>query len=320
MTKVHRPFDVRLVTVFLQAARDKSFTRAGERLNMTPSAVSKAISRLEEDLGATLLRRSPRAVFLTPAGVRFLEEAERLTLAVERARSVVVDRADESRRRLRVALPLALGRSEVAPHLPLLVERFPNVDFEYLLVSNGQIDPVEHEIDAALWVGGEPLSDARYVCENVVDVEAVLCAAPSYLEQFGWPDSVASLDSHRTLGAIDEQAKRITPWRFHSGGQTVTHAPGFGIVSNSIEVLLSLTVAGSGILHSPYYLVADLIRQNRLQIVLPEHRPEAIPLHIVYARSRAADPELVAFIELLMDVLERQRPGGSRALRLELVS
>lgn len=315
MTKIHRPFDVRLVTVFLQAARDRSFTRAGERLNMTPSAVSKAISRLEEDLGAALLRRSPRAVFLTPAGVRFLEEAERLTLAVERARRAAVEHADESRRRLRAALPLAFGRLEVAPHLPLFVERFPHVDVEYLLISNGQIEPAEHDIDVALWLGAAPFSDARYVCETVTEVEAVLCASPDYLEQFGNPDSVASLDGHRTLGAIDETTKRTMPWSFLSGGQTVSHAPSFGFVSNSIEVLLSLALAGSGILHTPYYLVADLIRQNRLQVVLPDHRPEPVEVQIVYARSRAADPELVAFVELLRDVLGRQRPGGGRVGR-----
>ena len=317
MTKIHRPFDLRLISVFLQVARDKSFTRAGERLNMTASAVSKAIGRLEEDLGASLLRRSPRAVFLTPAGVRFLEEAERLTLAAERARSVVVDRTAESRRHLRAALPLALGRMEVAPQLPLFIERFPHVHLEYLLISNGQLDPVEHAVDVALWVGGDPLSDARFVCESLAEVEAVLCAAPAYLEQFGRPDSVASLDSHRTMGAIDETTKRIMPWRFHRGGQLVVHQPDFGVMSNSIEVLLSLALAGGGILHTPYYLVADLIRQNRLQLVLPDHRPEAIQMQIVYARSRAADPELVAFVDLLSEVLERQRPGGLRSSRLE---
>ena len=315
MTKVHRPFDVRLVTVFMQAARDRSFTRAGERLNMTPSAVSKAISRLEEDLGAVLLRRNPRSVFLTPAGVRFLEEAERLTLAVERARSVVADRASATRRRLRVALPLALGRIEVAPQLPLFVERFPNVDFEYLLISNGQLDPLEHEVDVGLWVGGVPFADARYVCDSVADVDAVLCASPAYLEQFGWPESVAALDAHRTLGAIDETTKRIMPWRFHSGGQTISHQPRFGFVSNSIEVLLSLAVAGSGILHTPFYLAADHIRQNRLQLVLPDLRPEAVRVQIVYARSRAADPEVTAFLELLIEVLERQRSGAGRLPR-----
>src|ERR1700677_3582420 len=153
MTNIHRWIDMRGIAVFVQAAHDGNFTVTAERLNMTQSAVSKSIVRLERELGATLFRRSPRAIVLTTAGALFLEEAERLKAAAERARNVLNDRGTLPQRKLRIALPILFGRSEIGPRLPLFAERFPTIILEALLINNGQIDLLERKIDVAMQIG-----------------------------------------------------------------------------------------------------------------------------------------------------------------------
>ncbi len=303
---------MRGIGVFLQAARDGNFTITAERLNMTQSAVSKAISRLEAELGATLFRRSPRAIVLTAEGALFLKEAERLKAAAERARNVLKEQASLPQRRLRIAMPIHFGRSEVGPRLPLFAEQFPTIQLECLLVNNGQIDLLEREIDVALQIGTAAVPHRQLVSETIAQLDTVLCASPRYLERYGPPESIADLAKHRTLGGIDEVGDRIMPWRFKKAGKPLSHKPGFSLVTNSIEVLLNMALAGCGITHLPYYLAAESLRQGRLQVVLPRQELELIPVRIICAPDRADDPEVKALVTMLKEVTDQQPMGYLR--------
>ncbi|MFA5630182.1 MAG: LysR family transcriptional regulator [Porticoccaceae bacterium] len=309
MKNIHSSLDFRSTAIFIQAARDGSFTRAAEHLFMTPSAVSKAINRLEEDLGVKLLSRTPRAVTLTPAGSRFFEEAERLALAVERARSAVRDHSILARRRLRSVLPIHFGRTEIAPHLPLFAERHPEVDLEYLIVNNGQMDLVAQDVDVALIVGGRFDLDPAYLCKNMATHDMVMCASPLYLQRFGTPDTIADLDAHRTLGAIDEGIGDVMPWALNYNGRPIEHLPRFNMLSNSIDVLLRMAVAGSGIVLLPDYIARDGLQSGNLCVVLPDHRPEPQRIQILQRRSRAGDPDVMAFVELLETAIAQRKPA-----------
>ena len=312
MTNIHRWIDTRSVHVFLEAARDGNFTITAERLNMTQSAVSKAISRLETELGARLFRRSPRAIALTTEGALFLEEAERLKLAAERARDVLRDRTAIPTRKLSVALPMHFGRSEIGPKLPLFAERFPTIQLEYLLVNNGQIDLLEREIDVALQFAAEIRPHPQLLSETIAHLDLVLCAAPQYLERHGKVDTMADLERHRTLGGIDEVSGRVMTWQFKKGRHSIGQQLEFNFVTNSIEVLLDMALAGCGIVSLPYYLAAEPIRQGRLQIVLPKREPELIAVQINYLRRRAHDPEVKAFIALIREIIGQQQSGYLR--------
>jgi len=312
MTNVHRWIDMRGIAVFVQAAHDGNFTVTAERLNMTQSAVSKSIIRLERELGATLFRRSPRAIVLTTAGALFLEEAERLKAAAERARNVLNDRGTLPQRKLRIALPIHFGRSEIGPRLPLFAERFPTIILEALLINNGQIDLLERKIDVAMQIGNVAPPHRLLTGETIAQLDTVLCASPGYVERYGTPETVADLAKHRTLGGIDEVGDRIMPWRFNKAGKPFSHKPDFNLATNSIEVLLNMALAGCGITHLPYYLAAESIRQGRLQIIMPRQELELIPVQIVCARSRADDPEVKAMITLLKGVIDQQPMGYLR--------
>jgi LysR family transcriptional regulator for bpeEF and oprC len=306
MTKIHSSLDTKAMMVFLQAARAGSFTLAAERLNMTPSAVSKSISRLETELGATLLRRNPRSVTLTPEGTRFFKEAEQLSLAIERARGAVAARSNNAQSRLRVTLPMHFGRTQVLPHLPRFLERHPEVRAEYLLI-NGQLDPIEHGIDIALWFSAGAWIDSRLVITNAATFATVLCAAPAYLERYGTPGKIIELDQHRTLGGVDEKTGRLLPWIFNDGNRQFLHQPQVSVASNSIDLIFSMALDGCGIVYLPDYLADEAVRQGHLRIILPNYQLEPSIAQIVHARARSGDPEVIAFIALLTQIIQMRR-------------
>ncbi|MBB37108.1 MAG: hypothetical protein CME88_00075 [Hirschia sp.] len=309
MTKLHPSLDIRALTAFVTVAHQTSFKRAAVAMCMSPSAISKLISRLELNLGVQLMNRSPRAVSLTAEGIRLLGEAERLLLQVERTRSAVVGKDQQHRRKLRVACPIHFGRHEIVPKLPAYIKQFPSIEIEFQLLRNGRVDLDSEHIDIALRVGGdkddEP--DINFITSEVAAFETVLCAAPNYLEAFGVPSTIASLDSHRTLGGIHEDRDEMIPWNFRSGGQYYSHTPRFDFVSNSIEVLLDLAISGCGILHLPKYLSVPALQQGRIVTVL-EHEPLApIRVQVMHSRTRSGEPEIIAFLELISQAISHVR-------------
>ena len=102
------------------------------------------------------------------------------------------------------------------------------------------------------------------------------------------------------------------PWRFKKSGQAFSHKPDFNLVTNSIEILLNMAIAGCGIAHLPYYIAAEVIREGRLQIILPRQALDLLPVQIIYARDRADDAEVKALVALIKEVINQQPTGYLR--------
>jgi DNA-binding transcriptional LysR family regulator len=311
MKNIHSMLDLHAVSVFLQAARAGSFTQAGKQLCISPSAVSKAISRLENDLGQTLLIRTPRQVSLTPAGYRFFEEAEQLVVVSERARNSVSTSAKTTSKNLRVAFPIHFGRVEVSPQLAFYTQRYPHVKLEYFLVNNGQLDMKEYRIDVALLVADVVEVPADYVCKVIDSRNLVLCASPSYLARYGTPETTSDLDNHRTLGAIDERSGKVMPWMLNYIGRTIECRPDFNLLTNSIDAILEMALTDNGIALIPDYIAEKALKSGRLTSVLRDHHPVPQTIQITYRRKQASLAHVAAFIEFLTNVVRLQYSSAS---------
>ena len=316
MNKIQRSLDFHAVNVFLQAARDENLTATARNLYMSPSAVSKAIARLEKELDVRLLNRSPRSVTLTPEGSRFYVEAERLTVAVERTRNAVRSPDAERKTRLKVVLPLHFGRVMVCPRLPLFLARHPTVTLSYMLYNNGQVDVGRENFDLGIFMGGESHdSTTDYCFEHVAQREMVLCAAPAYVEQFGQPESLTDLDSHQILGGFDEDdAHEIIPWRVNYKGREIRHQPRFCMISNSIEVLTANAESGVGVALLPDYVARDSLQHGKLVRLLANYHFKPMNAEIFYKRDRIHDAGVESLLELLRDSIQ-QRQSRSPSTR-----
>jgi len=308
MNKIHPYWDFHAMTVFMQAARDENLTATAKSLCMSPSAVSKAIARLENELNVRLLNRSPRAVSLTHEGSRFYMEAERLTVAVERARNAIKSPPAGEQTPLNVVLPLHFGRVVVCPKLPLYLARNPDVALKFMLINNGQIDAGDNNFDLGIFLGGDSHdSNAEYCFEHLAERDMVLCASPGYISQYGQPDSITDLDSHQILGGFDQDStNEIIPWRINYMGREIQHQPRFALVSNSIEVLATSAEFGVGIALLPDYVASEGLLNGTLIRVLANYHFNPLNVEVFYKRSRAHEKGVVSFLDLLQGLVHKR--------------
>ncbi|WP_277757361.1 LysR family transcriptional regulator [Achromobacter denitrificans] len=181
---------------FVRVADAQSFTAAAEKLGLSRSAIGKCIARLEQGLGARLLHRSTRSVSLSDEGRVFYEHALRILAEVENAADAMDSRKQAPRGRLRVDLPVSLGRLHVMPLLRDYLREWPGVEAD-VSFSDDYIDLVRDGVDVAIRIGGE--TDSRLVRRVLAPHRLITCASPAYLDRHGAPAAPDDLARHQTL-------------------------------------------------------------------------------------------------------------------------
>ena len=139
--------------VFVSVADLRSFTLAAERMELSRSAVGKCIVRLEANLAMRLLHITTRSVSLSEEGKLFYEHARRILAEVDEAEAAMADRNQRPRGRLRLDLPISLGRSHILPLLRDYLEQWPELEAD-VTFSDDYVDLVRDGIDLAIRVGG----------------------------------------------------------------------------------------------------------------------------------------------------------------------
>ncbi len=180
--------------VFVRAVDRGSFSAAAKDLGLTPSAVSKLVSRLEDRLGARLLERSTRRLALTPEGEMFFARAKRIVADIEEAEEEVTRIRGAPRGRLRINSGTAFGLHQLAPALAGFLARYPEIDLE-LSITDRLVDLIEEQADIAVRSGHIP--KGPFVQRKLADLQRVICAAPAYLAQRGTPKVAADLKAAR---------------------------------------------------------------------------------------------------------------------------
>jgi DNA-binding transcriptional LysR family regulator len=282
---------------FVRAVECHGFTAAARDLEVTPSAVSKLVTRLEHRLGVRLLQRSTRRLALTPEGEIYFERVQRIVGEIEDLESDVMRFARQPRGRVRISVGTAFSTYALVPALPEFVARYPDISLD-LVISEYAIDLVEAGIDLAIRVG--PLGEPNVAARRIGELERVIAAAPSYLSRHGVPRRPEDLARHNclTLTAIPGQRE----WPFHGpGGVRMLPVKG-NITLNNAETLYELALQGLGIIRLSDLIVGPAIRDGRLvPILLESHLPEPLPLHAVYAAGHRRPPRVDAVLQFLVD-------------------
>lgn len=182
--------------VFIRVADACSFTLAAERLGISRSAAGKCVTRLEARLATRLLQRTTRSVSLTEDGAVFYEYAQRILSQAEEAETALNTRRQTPRGRLRLDLPVSLGRLHILPILREFLTQWPEVDAD-VSFSDDYSDLVRDGIDVAIRVGGS--DDSRLVRRVLAPHRLITCAAPDYLARHGAPAKPEALGDHETL-------------------------------------------------------------------------------------------------------------------------
>jgi DNA-binding transcriptional LysR family regulator len=285
------------MAAFVRAVEKGGFSPAARELGLTPSAISKLVTRMENRLGVRLLNRTTRRLALTPEGEAFFHRASRILADIEEAENEVARFRARPRGRLRVNVGTAFGYHQLVPALPEFLARYPEMAVE-LTITDRVVDLVEEGADMGIRSGH--LADSSLVARKICDMERVICASPAYLARHGTPRRPEDLLDHSCL--LFAGAPHLQRWPFRTD-EGVREVAVTGTVSaNSAEALVQLAVMGLGIIRLADVTVGDAIAKGQLRPVLADaHHVEPLPLHAVFPHGRHRSPRVAALVEFLLE-------------------
>src|SRR5713226_9757252 len=196
------------MAAFVRVVDSKGFSAAAAGLGLTPSAVSKLITRLETRLGVRLLQRTTRALHLTADGEAFYEQARRIVGEIAALEAELTDRRDTPQGLLRVTTSLAFSTHQLAPLIGEFLDRYPAVQLE-LIPTDRVVDLVEEGVDIAIRVGR--LADSSFMARKIGEDVRLVCAAPSYLARHGRPERPEELVRHNCI--VNRDRAHLNRWQ-----------------------------------------------------------------------------------------------------------
>lgn len=263
--------------VFATVAEHRSFSRAAEALAMSKATVSKAVSRLEQQLGIPLFHRTSRRLALTESGIALAEHARRILAEGEAAVEAAREDAAEPAGRVRLAAPMSFGLAHVGPVIAEFLELHPAISVD-LHLSDARIDLVAEGFDAALRIASLPDSSLR--ARKLRDVATFFVASPAYLDRYGRPRHAAELADHACFCYSYLPTPEL--WHLHGpDGSQLSVRPSGRLRANNGEAMLPGLCAGLGIAYLPDFIVGEALASGRLEAVLPGWRLAPVALYLL---------------------------------------
>ena len=288
---------------FARVVSAGSYAEAARRLGVTRSAVSKAVTELEQLLGVRLLDRTTRRVSPTEAGRAYYERVVAILTDVEATESAVSRLHDEPKGLLRVNAPMSFGTLYLGPAIAEFMVAYPELRIE-LILNDRFVDPIEEGVDVTVRIGALP--DSSLIARRLAPARRVLAAAPAYLERHGTPRAADDLSRHRALAFGHLSAPQR--WELSRGGQVSAVTVNSCLCSNNGDVLRAAALNGNGIVLLPTFLVGPDIAAGRLAVVLPEWSPGDLGIYAVYAPNRYLAAKTRVFIDFLAERFGLQPP------------
>ncbi|QRK10378.1 LysR family transcriptional regulator [Archangium violaceum] len=286
--------DLNELLVFAKVVQAGSFTVAARGLRMPKSTVSRKVSELEERVGAQLLQRTTRKLNLTEVGRAYYEHCARIVAEAEQAELAVTRMQSAPHGLLRVTAPLTF--SFLGPIVAGFMKRYPEVQLE-MVCTDRSVDLVEEGFDLAVRAGR--MADSSLVARRLGNIERIVMAAPSYLEERGTPRSPKDLEKHDCLLFGAGQVGNV--WTLYSGNKSVEVSVRARLVVNEPDMLGSVTLAGAGIALLPTLDYAEDASAGRLRRLLPDWTSSGAPVHAVYPSTRHHSPKVMAFVDFLRE-------------------
>jgi len=284
--------------VLVEAVDRGSFSAAGRRLGLSPSAVSKLATRLEDRLGTRLLVRSTRALGLTPEGEAYVARARRILGEIEEAERFAASGTDAvPRGKLRVSASVGFGAHCVVPLVPEFLALYPEVELD-LSLTDSIIDLVEERADIALRSG--PLRDSSLKAVKIMESRRVIVASPAYLARAGMPQTPDDLAGHNCLRLNFRRSMDDWPFRDPTSGAVYSRGVSGNFLGNNGTILRELALSGLGIARTGRFHVEPDIEAGTLVPVLEDYNGEDIErVHAVFTGHAHLATRIRAFVDFL---------------------
>jgi DNA-binding transcriptional LysR family regulator len=200
------------MATFVKVVESGSFSETARQLGTTPSAISRAIARLERALGTRLLYRTTRKLRLSESGQQVYQRCLDMVNAAQAVMESSGQFHVEPQGIIRLSVPKAVGHFMIHPHLPEFLERYPKIDIQMLL-EDRYVDLIDDEVDLALRITEQP--SGGLMGRKLIDIDHLICATPEYLEKHGIPTHPHDLKQHECI-YLGEQISD-SKWNFNKG-------------------------------------------------------------------------------------------------------
>jgi DNA-binding transcriptional LysR family regulator len=270
--------------IFVQVAETGGFAQAARLLHMSPPAITRAISALEDQIGVRLLNRTTRSVKLTEAGRGYLDDCRRILAEMADADAAAAGAHGNPTGTLTVTGSVLFGHIYVLPILLDYLDRHPAVTGRSLFVDR-LVNIVEEGIDVAVRIGHLP--DSGLSAIRVGSVRRVICGAPAYFEYHAVPQAPADLARHRIIGPDGRTSVTVHPQLF----------------CNTNEAAIAAAEQDWGLTRVLSYQVEPALAAGRLVTILDDHMEKPLPIHVIHAEGRRAVAKVRSFVDLAVDRL-----------------
>ncbi|MCB9762043.1 MAG: LysR family transcriptional regulator [Alphaproteobacteria bacterium] len=284
------------IRTFRLTVEQGNFTLAARVLGVTPQAASRAVARLEEELGVALFRRNTRHVEPTDAGRLYYAACTQALDALAEAERTMRRRRSDPAGLVRVSVPTTYGHHRFMPMLGDFCRAYPQVEVD-VEISNRNVDFVRERFDLAVRMGS--LGDASFVARKLGDFTLGVFASPAYLQANGTPRVVADLEGHTCAVFVMPSTGRGLPWAFLPGPQEV-HPRASVRIRDDVLGLISFARAGGGLIQLYHYLVEAELTRGELVEVLAPLTGYTRPFSLIYPREALSRPAVRALVDFVV--------------------
>lgn len=295
--------DFEALAIFAKVVELRSFAAAAAELALSKPTVSKAVSRLEDRLGARLFNRTSRRLALTDAGQKLAERAARLLADGEAAESEALSQSVAPRGLVRLAVPMTFGVKVVAPILPEFLKAYPDVSID-LHLSDDMVDLIGQGFDAGLRIASLP--DSSLIARRLCAMPRHTVAAPAYLKKYGCPTHPMHLAQHRCFAYAYLSTPNV--WHYtNAAGEQASVRPAGPLRANNGEAVLPALIAGLGIADLPEFIVGDAIASGDVEVILKGWKQTEGAVHLVMPPGGPRPARVEALAEFLATHFAKRR-------------
>ncbi|RVU32062.1 LysR family transcriptional regulator [Rheinheimera riviphila] len=293
---------LRAYEIFMTVVNKGSFSKAADLLDTSPANVTRYINDLEAYLGCRLLNRSSRKLSLTESGEALFERCKTILAEVAETEALVSSAAIQPRGRLRINAPLSFGILHLAPLWPDFSRRYPELELDITL-NDRVVDIVEEGYDLVIRISRSGSVD--HAARKLASSHNILCAAPKYLKQFGFPQTPAELRDHQCITYLYSGDE----WRFtDSAGKAHQVKVKGKIHTNNGDTARAMALAGAGIIWQPGFLIGPDIASGALVPLLPDYRLPDIDVLAMYPSRRHLSVKVRVLVDYLVEAFAGTPP------------
>ncbi|AZG12425.1 LysR family transcriptional regulator [Cupriavidus pauculus] len=292
------------IMAFMAVASEGSFAKAGERLGIGRSAVSRNVQKLETQLSTRLFLRTTRSTQLTREGQRFFDNCHQgVTHIVEAMNDMLELRQGPPRGLVRISSTVGFGRKVVAPLLDKFVKVYPDIAID-LLLDDRPTDFASEQIDVAFRNGR--IEDSSIIAKQLIPMQMALCAAPSYVATHGLPQTLDELAQHECIN-FRFSSGRIFEWEFKVDGVVRKYMPRARMTFNDADLVLHAVLEGWGIAQMAGYQICQPLADQQLVVALRRHAPDDRGHYICYLSRQHLPTRIRVFIDFMTDHIRAMR-------------